>query len=238
MLVTCLAVAAFAVAAGSAAAYPLRNPQVVFNSAGVQARLSTQDSGIQANTDQLELQVISFTFVGNILNVYLLASSDAEFGLYAPSQAGEPTHYPLFASGAGAWSYSTFTRTRDGQLVVTRFDSLGVYLGRSIATWPGGAEFGFYVSGPGGTWYSQDDRNSGHPHALTYAGTGVNAGGLFECLEPGPFDPGEPEAFTGLMVFVEPSTCGTASLRGLAAYGTDCSPTVSSTWGSLKVRYR
>jgi hypothetical protein len=238
LIASLMLLAGIALAARPVAAYPLRSPQVIFNTASLQQELNRQDGGIQASTDQLEAQVLSTTFLGSTLIVQLLRPGGAEFGVYDPSQAGSPTRYPVFAAASDSSGFSTVHFTLDGRLVVAMFDSNAVFQGSMVFAWPGGANFGLYVAGPGGTWYSQDARNAGEPHALTYAGTGVNYYDLFECFEPRALDPTDPESFAGLVVSIERSTCGAGSRPSFGAYGTDCTPAVTSTWGRLKIVYR
>lgn len=233
-----LLITTLALAARPAVAFTLRSPQVAFDSAVLQAHLDAWDGGIQANTDQVDGQVLSTALLGRIFVLELLKQSGAEFGVYAPSSAGEPAHHAIFANSSTAGSFATVRFTPDDKLVVTRFDSLAIYVGSTVYAWPGGSDFGFYAAAPGGAWYSQDARNVGRAHALTFAGTGANTSGLFECFEPRPYSPGDPGAFAGLVVFVDRTTCGPGGRPGLGATGADCTPARPSTWGSLKAHYR
>lgn len=238
LLVLRLLLAGLALAARPAHGFTLRSPQVVFDSTPLQEQLDTCDGGIRANTDQVDLQLCSTVLFGRILNFELLRRSDAEFGIYVPAPTGEPARYAVFAGSSGIGSFGIVRFLADGTLAVSQFDSLAVHLGTTIHAWPGGTEFGFYASGPGGTWYSQDARNAGRAHALTYAGTGLNHAGVFECFEPRAFDPGDAGTFTGLVVFVARATCAGVVRPGFDPTAADCTPAVESTWGALKLRYR
>lgn len=224
-------------AATPAVAFTLRSPQVAFDSAVLQERLDAWDGGIQANTDQVDLQVLSTALLGRIFTFELLRQNGAEFGVYSPSQAGEPARFAVLAGPTAVGSVATVQFTSDGRLVVMQFDSLAIFNGSTVHAWPGGSDFGFYATGPAGTWYSQDARNAGQAHALTYAGTGVNTPNLFECFEPRAFTPGDPGAFAGLVVYVDRPTCGSGARPGFGSTRTTCTPAVTPTWGSLKVRY-
>lgn len=225
-------------ATGAWGAYPLRQPQVAFNSAALQALLDTQDGGIQAATDQLDAQVTSFHYVTRTFFAEFWRGSGLEFGVYEPNSAGTPALCPLFTAAAAPRAYASCGLMGDSALFVAEFDSLANLVRTARYPWAAHMNFGFYVAGPGGTWYSQDSRNAGVPRALTYSGTGPNFGVLFECFEPGAFDPAAPGAFSRLIVSIDTSTCGSPSTRAGRALGVECSPTVVSTWGRLKSIYR
>jgi hypothetical protein len=225
-------------AAGTSEALPLRNPQVAFNSAGLQAFLNEWPGGIQANLDQLDAQAISLVHVTRTFSVEYLQGSGIEFGVYDPTLGGSTARFPLFTAASARGSGAVCSLAGDSALVALEFDSLGVLVRNARISWSAHGNYGFYVEGPGGTWYSQDSRNAGDPHALTYAATGVYFGSIIECFEPGEFDADNPDSFTGLIVIIEPSDCPSPSVRAGRAFGTDCTPVVPSTWGDLKLRYR
>lgn len=225
-------------AAGTCEALPLRDPQVAFNSSGVQAFLNEWTGGVQANLDQLDAQVISLTNVSRTFLVEYLQGSGLEFGVYDPIPGGTTVRFPVFTAASVPGSFATCSLAGDSVLVVLELDSLGLIARFERIPWTAHRNYGFYVEGPSGTWYSQDSRNAGDPHALTYGGTGVYLGVLLECIEPGSFDPDRPDAFTGLIVSIEASPCSAPSVRASRALGTDCTPAVKSTWGALKLIYR
>ena len=225
-------------AAEARGAYPLRYPQVAFNSTAVQAFLDASDGGIQAGTDQLDAQVVSFSGIAQVFVVEYLQGTGLEFGAYDPNSAGTPVRCPFFTPASAPRGVVTCRLAGDSALLVAEFDSLANLVRSASYPWAAHMKFGFYVTGPGGTWYSQDARNAGVPHALTYGGTGANTGVLYECFEPGAFDPADPGAFGGLVVGFDTSSCGTPSSRAGRALGVECSPTVVFTWGGLKAIYR
>ncbi len=88
------------------------------------------------------------------------------FGIY---DATDPTQFvEIFAGSATAGSSSaraTFSIMADGQVVRNLFDETGIYFAGNL--------FGFYLSTPGHTWYSDAARNSdGADHMVAYQGTG------------------------------------------------------------------
>ena len=221
-----------------AAFYALRSPQVAFNSSALQALLDERNGGIQADTDQLDAQIVSFTGISRNFTIELVRGNHLEFGIYDPNLAAPAPRHPVFTASSAAPATAVCSVVADSTLSIVEFDSLFNFVRVANVAWAGQLEFGFYVSGPGGTWYSQDGRNAGAPHALTYAASSSWIGALWECMEPGAFDPEAPDAFTGVVVSIEPSTCYAPSVRASRAFGTDCTPTAPSTWGALKAIYR
>jgi hypothetical protein len=86
-----------------------------------------------------------------------------------------------------------------------------------------GSGFGFYVQGPGGTLYSQDVRNpGGAAQALFFAGTGIDSGSWWICLESAPQGVSDQD-FDDAILFNE-------TVVGL--------PVHKASWGELKARFR
>ncbi|MGE3666166.1 MAG: DUF4114 domain-containing protein [Steroidobacteraceae bacterium] len=88
------------------------------------------------------------------------------FGIY---DAADPTRFvEIFAGSAaagGSSSRATFSIMADGQVVRNLFEETGVYFSDNL--------FGFYLSTPGHTWYSDASRNTdGADHMVAYQGTG------------------------------------------------------------------
>jgi hypothetical protein len=84
-------------------------------------------------------------------------------------------------------------------------------------------QFGFYLQGPGGLFYSQDWRNGGLAQILTYLGTGVNSGDKWVCFEDLPYLANDCSTdFEDAVLVVQ-------SLNPVKANGT--------TWGAVKALY-
>ncbi len=88
------------------------------------------------------------------------------FGIY---DATDPTKFvEIFSGPATAGTSSaraTFSILEDGQVVRNLFDETGVYFAGNL--------FGFYLSTPNHTWYSDAARNGdGADHMVAYQGTG------------------------------------------------------------------
>ena len=83
--------------------------------------------------------------------------------------------------------------------------------------------FGFYLQGPGGTFYTQDSRNGGAAQALTYAGTGQNFGDWWMCFEDLSAAGGSDYDYDDAVLLLQ-SVVPT--------------PTGAKTWGAIKALYR
>ena len=222
----------FAVVAGAVAsmamtaeaAFSPRVPQVAIGGGSLQGYLNGVGESITVGTDQLDAQTWSTTISGNSTFTLMLefagnAAGNA-IGVYNGSAAA-PALYQIFPGAAAPGWYATAHFGLGGSLVVSLFDNNSAYQGQSAY---GGVDkniFGFYLQGPGGTFYSQDYRNSGGAAmVLTYAGTGQNLGcwwQAFEDTQNGDRD------FDDAVLFVE-------SVNPV--------PTGNTSWGRLKGLYR
>jgi len=218
-------VAALAFSATVAGAFTLRAPQIVFSSVALQGNLTAWDGAINANTDQLNGQAFSTGVTGNTdFTLVLKNAGGTEIGVYNTLDA-VPALNQLFPPAAVAgWSVAChFTAT--GVLQATQFDQNFVNQGTVGYTGVDRTHFGFYISGPNGTWYSQDGRNlGGKAQVLTYAGTqaGGNFGEWFECFEASAYNSAT-STFTGSVVVLQ-------SVQPV--------PARAGTWGALKASYR
>jgi hypothetical protein len=210
------------VVATADAAFPLRSPQVAVSGGGLQGYLNGVGESINVGTDQLDAQTWSTSISGNstltlMLELGAFAPNNA-IGVYNGSAGPVPTLYQVFPGAATPGWYATAHFGVGGSLVVSLFDNNAVYQGQSVYAGVDKTNFGFYLQGPGGTFYSQDYRNAGFAYVLTYAGTGVNYGSWWECFEDlGDFN------FTDAVMFVE-------SISPVSAGQTS--------WGRIKGLYR
>jgi hypothetical protein len=179
-------------------AFPLRASQVTFVSGSLQNYLNLVNPGpgpINVNTDQLDAQVWSSNSSGNAdFTLMIELSGNAASNSIGIYNTGGPPSPPLFQlfPGAASAGWNALAHFQGGNLTVTLFDNNGVFQGQTFYPGVSATAFGFYLQGPGGTFYSQDTRNGGGPgvpQMLTYAGTGVNFGDWWECFEDTPYAP-------------------------------------------------
>ena len=224
-----LAIAAGAVTVMSAtanAAFPLRSPQVVVNGGSLQAYFNSISESIDVQNDQLDAQTWSTSISGNstlTLMLELAAYADQNaLGVYNGSAGSPPTLFQVFPGAATPGWYATAHFGTDGSLVVSLFDQNSVYQGQNSYMGVDRNNFGFYIQNTGGTYYSQDYRNAGYAHVLTYAGTGINYGDWWECFEDLPNATSDFNFSDAVLLVqsVSPVPAGTSS------------------WGSIKGLYR
>lgn len=219
-----IALLAVATVHPDASAFNLRVPQATVVGGSLQGYLNGLGESINVSTDQLDAQVWTSSVSGNAtftLMIELAGNAGSNsIGIYNTNGPVNPPLFQVFPGAASAGWFAT-AHFGGGNLVVTLFDNNSVIQGQSFyaAVNPNG--FGFYLQGPGGTFYSQDARNPGGAiHALTYAGTGQNFGDWWECFEdtsPGDLDYNDAVL---LLQSVVPTPVG------------------SRTWGALKSLYR
>lgn len=170
-------------AASTAGAYSLRIPQVTIGSSSettLQAYLNGVGESITVATDQADVQVLTTDVSGNVLFTLMLeiagnANGNA-IGIYNADQA-IPTTFPVFPGSAGPGYFAVVSFQSGGNLVVNLFNSSAGLVSSNSYGGVNASAFGFYLSGPGGTFYSEDGRNAaGVAQALMFAGTGVNFG--------------------------------------------------------------
>ena len=228
LTVACVSVALLAFAS-TASAFSLRAPQVAFSSAALQGYLNSVDGGVTVLTDQLDAQTFATSVSGNTdFTLMVKLTGDApqnSVGVYNTlDQSATPPLFQLFPAAATAgWSvFCHFAST--GQLTVALYDNSVVPVLQGSTTYTGvdRAHFGFYLQNNGGTYYSQDGRNGQKPEALTFAGTGLNFGEWWECLNDAPYSAAT-STFTGAVLQLQ-SVIPT--------------PVAGKTWGQLKATYR
>lgn len=224
LLGSMLGVLAFSGVASAA----LRVPQVAVLGGGLQSSLNTFDGGINALTAQDAAQTFTRTVSTNS-GVSILVESTGNaannaVGIYDGS-AASPTLYQLLPGGAAAgWFAQASFRTGPVRLVVNLFDDNATLQGSTTYLGVDGTNFGFYIAGPGGTFYQQDARNpGGAAQVLSYNGTGINAGtwllGFEDAAVSGPSD----RDYDDCLVQVE---------------SVNPTPVQGTTWGVLKARFK
>jgi hypothetical protein len=222
-----LAVFALVVIAGSASA-ALRVPQVAVTggtSGVLQSYLNSVGESINVTTDQVDAQRWASTVSTNstfTIQVELGTFAPANgIGIYnASDPAAVPPLYQVFpgAATAGWFAVASF-RSLPTRVTVNLFDNNAALVGSTIYLGADRLDFGFWLHGPGGLYFSQDARNPGGlPHALAFAGTGLNSGSWWLGLE----EAGD-ATFADAVLFME---------------SINPTPVAKTTWGSLKARFR
>lgn len=221
-----LVAAAVAFAAPAQASFPLRVPQVTVNpgDGALQGYFNGVGESINVATDQLDAQTWSTTISGNSTFTFMLEiagyAGQNTIGVYNGG-AVAPALYQVFPGGAGAGWYAVASFGSSGSLVVTLFDNNSVFQGQSSYAGVTRNNFGFYIQNESGTYYSQDYRNGGFAHVLTFAGTGQNLGCWWQCFEDLP-NGGADWDFNDAVLFVE-------SVNPV--------PAGKSSWGQIKNLY-
>lgn len=225
--VLCLTALLLAAAASSADAFSLRNPQVALNGGSLQGYLNGIGESINVYTDQVDAQVWSTTISGNSTFTLMIELADFApsnaLGIYNIDDPGSPPAlFQVFPGAATAGWFATAHFGAGGSLVVSLFDNNAVFQGQAAYGGVDKTRFGFYLQGPGGTFYSDDTRNGGNAQMLTYAGTGINFGTWWECFEDLPYVSGDRDFQDAILV-----------IESVAA-----TPAQGTTWGRLKKLYQ
>jgi len=209
-----------------AAAFTLRSPQVAVGGASLQTYLNGVGESINVNTDQLDAQEWNTSVSGN--STFTLMVEFAGFagsnniGVYNASAAVPPL-FQVFPGAAAAGWFAT-CHFASGNMVVTLFDNNSVFQGQTTYLGVDPNDFGFYLQGPGGTFYSQDARNAGGvAQVLTYAGTGRNFGDWWECFEDLTPAGGSDRDFDDAVLMLQ---------------SVGPTPTANRSWGSIKTLYK
>jgi hypothetical protein len=216
--------------ASPAHAYPLRVPQVPLQTGWDNISLQSYMNGVgetlTTTSHQLDLQTWQAPVSGSAkfaLKMEIAGNaSQNSVGIYNAGQV-TPTKYLVFPGGAAPGWYATCVFSPPSSLQVKLFDASNVLQGTTNYTGVSLNNFGFYLHGPAGTFYSQDSRNAGgKPQAITFAGTGPYANKFWECFEDLPYASGDVD-FQDSILLLE-SIAPTA--------------TVKSSWSQLKTRFR
>ena len=217
----------------------LRSPQVPVIGGGLQAYLISVGESINVNTDQDATQVWSHTVSGTTTYTVQFQSSPnaniQQFGLYNASAVIPPLFF-LLSGSVGPLGFSTATFKPGNILVVNRFDALSNFLSTTTFGGVDPNEFGFYLTTQAGTVFTQDGRNpGGQARAITFPGTGQNAGTWWLCWDE-PLVAGQSNAVAGADGV---STGGDQDFDDLVVLMESVNPTPvnKTTWGQLKSRF-
>jgi hypothetical protein len=229
---TAFAVALLATVAFASTAFAQgpRVPQVAFQNAALQGYFNGGvDPGVNTAGAQLDGQNFAVNIGSGVTDFTLTLKAGGASGLNTigcyNAGAAAPTLFQLFPSTATSGYYVTCKFQVGGTLKVTLFDAGDNSLGQTTYAGVTRDQIGFYISGPNGTYYSQDYRNAGgKAQVLTYQGTGSNGSDWWECFQDTPY-----AAAT--------STFDAAVLQ-LQSVVPIPVPTKSTSWGQLKADYR
>jgi hypothetical protein len=215
------------VASANLAGATLRAVQVPVIGGGLQAYLISVGESINVNTDQDATQSWSHTVSGTTTYTIQFQSSPnaaiQQFGLYNASAVIPPLFF-LMSGSVGPLGFSTATFKPGNIVVVNRFDALSNFLSTTTFGGVDPNNFGFYLSTQNGTVFTQDARNPGGlARAITFQGTGANAGTWWLCWdEPLAGAPGDQD-FDDLVVMCE---------------SVNPTPVSKTSWGAVKDRFR
>jgi len=229
MIVASIALVAFA---GSASA-ALRSPQVVINTGSLQGYLNSVGESINVLTDQQDIQRWLATVSNNstfTIQVELAGNAAGNtYGIYNAGLAAPPLYQCFPGAATNGWYCVASFRTAPTRVVVNLFDNNAAFVGSTtyLAGPPDRNDFGFYLQQPVGlglVFYSQDARNPGGlAQMVTFAGTGINSGSWWLCMED--LDPaqGSDRDFDDAVLFLE---------------SINPTPVAKTSWGELKARFK
>ena len=226
-LIVLLVASVASVAFTSSADAALRAPQVAVAGGSLQAYLNSVGESINVLTDQDATQTWSHTSSGTSAFTVMFQSSPnagiQQFGLYNASAVIPPLFF-LLSGSVGPQGFSTATFKPGNIVTVNRFDAGGNFISTTTYGGVDPTNFGFYLTTQCGTIYTQDARNAGGAaRAITFQGTGANAGTWWLCWDEaqcaGPSD----QDFDDLVIMME---------------SVNPTPVGKTTWGTLKARFR
>ncbi len=215
------------VAIASTASAALRVPQIGVGGGGLQGYLNGVGESIIVNTDQNSAQRWASTVSANstfTIQVELAGNAPSNsIGLYNASLVAPPLYQVFPGAASAGWFAVASFRTAPIRVVVNLFDANAALQGTVTYLGADKNDFGFYLMGPGGLFYTQDARNGGGAaQSLTYAATGINSGSWWMCWEDVPLA-GSDSDFDDAVLFLE-------SLNPV--------PVSQTSWGQLKSRFR
>ncbi|MEO5989821.1 MAG: hypothetical protein ABIU54_14785 [Candidatus Eisenbacteria bacterium] len=225
-----LALSGLAIVTASASA-ALRAPQEPVGGTNLQTYLNSQgESAIDVNTDQEDIQTWTTTVSGNSTFTLMMEFAGNaplnDIGIYNGGDVS-PAFYQVFPGAAAAgWFATASFRNSPVRVIVNLFDQNGTLQTSNTYFGADRSNFGVYLQGPGGTFYTQDARNPGaRVQALTFAGTGINTGSWWICMEDLAMNSGSDGDYDDAILFVESVNPAPTAVN-------------TTTWGTLKNRFR
>jgi hypothetical protein len=228
LVVTGIAALAVAITVSAAFAFGPRIPQVFVADPSLQNYLNANDGGINVHADQVDAQVWKSSVSGNATFTLMIElagfAPNNDIGIYNSLDPPNPPKFLVFPGAAQAGWFATCHFGPGGALAVLLYDQNAVFQGQNNYAGVNRNSFGFYLDGPGGTFYSQDARNAGgNAQMLTYLGTDANFGDWWECFEDLSVASGSDSDFDDAILL----------LQSIAP-----TPTHGTSWGKLKSLYR
>ena len=196
------------------------------NGGTLQAYLNGVGESINVSTDQLDAQTWNTSISGNSTFTLMVEfagnAASNNIGVYNAGAAVPPLF--LVFPGAATNGWFATCHFAGGNMVVTLFDNNSIIQGQTSYAGVTANNFGFYLQGPGGTFYSQDSRNPGGlAQMLTFAGTGQNFGDWWECIEDLTAAGGADYDFDDAILLLQ---------------SVGPTPTANRSWGAIKSLYK
>ena len=209
---------------------PLRSPQVPVLTNLLQSYLNGVGESIRVDTDQrAQLSFTAAQFVCRPpyswqLELWRSPASTDSIGIYNAAEA-TPLLMRIFpAEATSGWFEAISFRTAPARLVVNVFDASANFVDPHVYLGVDQTNVAFWLQGAAGPLYMQDARNpTGAAQMLVFAGTGINSGGAWICMEDQSVGAGSDEDYADAILFV--------------GYGCG-DPVRKSTWGAVKQRFR
>ncbi len=206
----------------------LRTPQIAVGGTALQSYFNLQFENIAVGRDQANVELLRPAGIGNFAFTLLIELGPTTPGTlmgFYNGHDGSPTLMPLFPVNAtSGWFAVASFRTTPSRVTVNVLDQNATLVSSTIHLGADRNAIGFYVSGPGGTFFSQDHRNpDGAAQCLFFRGTGINSGSMWFAFEEQPLLSGDRD-FDDAVCFIEASS-------------PDFTPTLHTTWGQLKQRF-
>lgn len=205
-----------------------RNPQVTVNGSGLLDYLASVGEQIDPTRDQVEAGLFaSSVSINSTYSIQVeidVRQDSTSIGFYNGHDAA-PALMEIFPTQAKRWWFAVFSYRRNPTRgVMSLFDETAAFRGTITYLGADRDAIGIYVSGPHGTWYSQDDRNGGKARMLFYKGTGLNTGQAWVAMETGAGGIADDD-FDDVVLYAE-------------TYPVSLTPIRHTSWGELKARFR
>jgi len=212
----------------SAASAALRSPQIPVSGTALQTFFASKGQLINVNTDQLDLQTVSFPEGGTLeIHAAIADPGSSVLGLYNAGLTTPPLYEVFPGAATDGWYAVASFRTAPTRLIVSLFDNNAAFVGSTtyLAGPPDPAYMGLYLMpapGVGGlAFYSQDARNADGARMLAFNGKNVYTGSTWLAWETGAGPGGD-----------------FADSIWLFPYAFAPVPVSRTDWGTLKARFR
>ena len=206
----------------------LRSPQIPVSGTALQTFFTSKGQAINVNTDQLDLQTVSFPADVTLeIHAAIVDPGSSVLGLYNAGLAIPPLYQVFPGASADGWYAVASFRTAPMRLVVSLFDNNAAFVGSTtyLAGPPDPTYMGIYLQLPpvagGGVLYSQDARNADGARLLAFNGSNVYTGNTWLAWETGAGPGGD-----------------FADSIWLFPYAFTPVPVNRTNWGVLKARFR